>query len=254
MAAAELTIDDVVGLVPDGAAVALGGVRLQRRPMALVRALADAGRRGLRLVAFLGSLDVELLLAAGCVAELHAPAVGLDAAGLAPRYRAARQDGSLRFVEWSEGLLVTSLDAAARGMPSYPAWMGLGSDLPAVNPWLRPGADPFTGTSVMNVRALDIDVALLHVPEVDDAGNLYVEGDLGADGLLARAAPRTVVSYERRREPDPLRAAVSRIWVEGVVAAPRGAWPCGCHPHYTADLDVARRWVRESSDPGVLAP
>jgi glutaconate CoA-transferase, subunit A len=254
MPVAELTIDDVLRLVPDGAAVALGGVRLQRRPMTLVRALAEAGRRELRLVAFLGSLDVELLLAAGCVAELHAPAVGLDAAGLAPRYRAARQDGSLRFVEWSEGLLLTSLEAAARGMPSYPAWMGLGSDLPSVNPWLRPGSDPFVGTPVMNVRALELDVALLHVPEVDDAGNLYVEGDLAADGVLARAAPRTVASYERRRDPDPLRAAVSRLWVEGVLSAPRGAWPCGCHPDYAPDLDVARHWAHDSHDPRVLSP
>ncbi len=254
MSVADLIIEQLVESVPDGATVALGGVRLQRRPMALVRALAQAGRRDLCVVAFLGSLDVELLLAAGCVAELHAPAVGLDAAGLAPRFRAARQDGTVRFVEWSEGLMLTSLEAAARGVPSYPAWMGLGSDLPALNPWLRPGTDPFDGTAVMNVRALDIDVALLHVPAADDAGNLYVDGDLGADGLIARAARQTLVSYERRCDRDPLRAAVSRLWVEGLVAAPRGAWPCGCHPHYSAELDVARHWAHDSDEPGVLAP
>ena len=188
VAVPQLSIEQVVDAVPDGCTVALGGIRLERRPMALVQALVDAGRRDLTVVAFLGSLDVELLLAAGAVAELHAPGVGLDAAGLAPCYRAARQDGSVRFVEWSEGLLLTSLEAAARGVPSAPAWMGLGSDLPAVNPWLRPGTDPFEGTPVMHVRALTIDVALLHVPEVDREGNLYVAGDLGADALLARAA------------------------------------------------------------------
>ena len=254
MAMTVLTLDEVVEAVPDGSAVALGGIRMQRRPMALARALAEAGRRDLRVVAFLGSLDVELLLAAGCVAELHAPGVGLDGAGLAPCFRAARQQGTIRFVEWSEGLLLTALEASIRGVPSYPAWMGLGSDLPQVNPWLRPGTDPFEGTPVMNVRALEIDVALLHVGAADAAGNLYVEGDLGADGLLARAARRTVASCETRCEHDPLRAAISRLWVSGLVPAPRGAWPCGCHPHYGADLDVARRWARDSSGRGVLAP
>ncbi len=240
-------IEEIVDAVPDGSTVALGGIRLQRRPMALARALVDAGRRDLTVVAFLGSLDVELLLAAGAVAELHAPGVGLDAAGLAPCYRAARQDGSVRFVEWSEGLLLTSLEAAARGVPSAPAWMGLGSDLPALNPWLRPGTDPFEGTPVMHVRALAIDVALLHVPEVDREGNLYVAGDLGADALLARAAQRTFVAAERTCERDPQRAAVSRLWVTGTVEIPGGAWPCGCHPDYGVDLDAVRRWVRDPS-------
>jgi glutaconate CoA-transferase subunit A len=208
------------------------------------------------VVAFLGSVDVELLLAAGCVAELHSPGVSLDAAGLAPRYRAARQGGEPRFVEWSEGLMLTALEASTRGVPSLPAWMGLGTDLPAVNAWLRPGTDPFDCTEVMHVRALAVDVALLHVPGIDDAGNAYVDGDLGADGLLARAAASTVVSFDEVRDEDPGRAAISRIWIDEVVEAPRGAWPCGCHSLYDADLDAVVRWAREGATGGVelLAP
>jgi glutaconate CoA-transferase, subunit A len=246
-----LTLQQAAESIPDGATVALGGLRLSRRPMALARALVDAGRRDLTVVTFLGSLDVELLLAAGAVAELHAAAVSLETAGLAPCYRLARQEQTIPFREWSEGLLLTSLEASARGVPSYPAWMGLGSDLPSINPWLQEGSDPFTGTPVMNVRALEIDVALLHVPRADPAGNLYLDSDLGPDGLLARAARRTLVSVERRAQDDPRHAAVSRLWVDGIVDAPRGAWPCGCHPDYAPDLDVVRRWASDP-DPGTL--
>jgi glutaconate CoA-transferase subunit A len=247
----QLTVDAAIERVPDGATVALGGARLQRKPMALVRALADAGRRDLRVVAFLGSLDVELLLAAGCVGELHSPGVSLDGAGLAPRYRAARQTGSPAFVEWSEGLILRAIEASTHGVPSLPAWMGLGTDLPAINPNLQPGTDPFDGTPVMHVRALQIDVALLHAGGVDDAGNAYVDGDFAADGLLARAARQTFVSYESRIAADPQRAALSRIWIEGVVPATRGAWPTGCHPHYGADLDAAMAWARTGAEAGV---
>jgi glutaconate CoA-transferase subunit A len=249
----QLTPQQVADAVPDGATVALGGVRLQRRPLALAQALARAGRRDLTIVTFLGSLDVEVLLAAGCVAELHAAAVSLDAVGLAPHYREARQTGDVRFVEWSEGLLLTSLEAAARGVPASTAWMGLGSDLPAINPWLQEGSDPFQGKPVMNVRALEIDVALLHVSHADDAGNLYIDGDAGVDGLFARAARRTLVSCERRQPDDPRLAAVSRLWVDGLIDAPGGAWPGGCRPHYAPDLEAVRRGAHLPEDIEALA-
>jgi glutaconate CoA-transferase, subunit A len=237
----------VAASVADGATVGLGGAGLQRKPMAMVRALAEAGRRDLRVVSFLGSLDVELLLDAACVAELHSAGVALDGAGLAPRYRAARQTGSVRYVEWSEGTLLCALEAAARGVPSLPTRSGLGSDLPKLNDGVREGSDPFGGEPVLSVRALPLDVALLHVPEVDERGNAYVAGDLAADGLMARAAHRTVVSHERVRSADPGRAALSRIWVRELVESPDGALPTGCHPLYGADLDAVMRWGREGA-------
>jgi glutaconate CoA-transferase, subunit A len=204
--------------------------------MACVRALAETGRRDLTVVSFLGSVDVELLLEAGCVAELHSAGVSLEAAGLAPRFRAAREAGSIRFVEWSEGSLVTALEAGARRLDSALTRSGLGTDLPAMNPWLRATADPHTGAPVMAARALVPDLALLHVPWIDGRGNAHVPGDLAADGLIARAARRTVVSYEERRDVDPAVAAISRIWIDATVAAPGGALPSGCHPVYRADL------------------
>lgn len=224
----------------DGAVVAVGGAGLSRKPVAACRALAESGRRRLVLVSWLGSVDVELLLAAGCVAELHSAGVALDGAGLAPRYREAREQGTVRFVEWSEGSLVASLQAASLGLDSELTRSGLGSDLPALNPWLREVADPHTGEPVVAARALVPDLALLHVPAVDAEGNAYVEGDLGADGLLARAARRTLVTYEREAEPDPARAAISRIWIDEAVRVEGGARPAGCFPDYAPDLAAVK--------------
>ena len=82
--------------VADGALVATGGGELQRKPMAAVRALAGLGRRELRLATMLGSADVEVLLGSGCLAEVHSAGVAL--LGLAPRWRAARQEGSPRVI------------------------------------------------------------------------------------------------------------------------------------------------------------
>jgi len=117
---------------------------------------------------------------------------------------------------------------------------GLGTDLPALNPWLREATDPHTGRPVLAVRALVPDLALIHVPAVDEEGNAYVEGDLVVDGLLARAARRVVVTYERLVETEPERVAISRLWIDHVVEAPGGARPTGCAPDYAHDPEGLR--------------
>lgn len=220
----------------DGAVVAVGGASLVRKPMAALRALAESGRRDLTVVSFLGGVDVELLLEAGCVAELHSAGVSLEAAGLAPRFRAARESAAIRFAEWSEGSLVAALEAGARRVDSALTRSGLGTDLPAMNPWMRVVADPHTGSPVVAVRAIVPDLALIHVPWVDPRGNAHVAGDLAADGLLARAARRVVVTYEEQADLPADGAAISRIWIDAAVPAPGGSLPSSCHPLRRADL------------------
>jgi len=232
---------DVFAGLADGATVAIGGAGLVRKPMAALRALASTRRRDLVVVSFLGGVDVELLLEAGCVAELHSAGVSLDAAGLAPRFRAAREASTIRFVEWSEGSLVTALEAGARRLDSALTRSGLGTDLPAMNPWLKATTDPHTGTAVMAARAIVPDLALLHVPWIDGAGNAHVAGDLAADALLAQAARRTLVTYEERRDLDPEAAAISRVWIDDAVLVPGGSLPSACHPLVRADLTEVGR-------------
>jgi glutaconate CoA-transferase subunit A len=221
--------------VTDGALVAFGGGELRRKPVAAARALAGLGRRDLRVVALLGSVEVEVLLGSGCVAEVHSAGVAL--AGLAPRWREARQTGSPRAVEWSEGTLAAALQAAALGVDSFLWPSGIGTDLPAVNPWLKETTDPHTGAPVIAVRALVPDVAIIHAPGADDEQNVYIDEDLVADELLARAALRVIVTYERLVQCEPGRAAISRLFVDDVVAAPGGAAPTACPPLYGVDPD-----------------
>lgn len=246
---------DVRDRVPDGSTVAVGGTGLSRKPMSLLWSLVDAGVRDLTVVSFLGSVDVELLLAVDAVRELHTAGVSLEAAGLAPAYRAARQEGTVRVVEWSEGSLHAALEATARGVPSLPCGTSPISDVVGANPWLRVAPDPFTGEDVVVARALPVGVCLLHVPAADDQGNLFVDGDPGIDGTLARAASTVLASCEERRTDPPRRAAISRIWVDAVLDVPDGSWPTGCHATSGDDPSAVRRWARaEERVPELLRP
>ena len=81
--------------------------------------------------------------------------------------------------------MVAAVEATARGLPSMPCSTAPGSDVVRHNPSLGVYEDPPTGTPTVFATALAIDIALIHAPAADAHGNIYVDGDLGLDGLLS---------------------------------------------------------------------
>ena len=73
------TLARAAALVADGDHLTIGGVMLHRVPAAFVRELARQGRRGLRLSKPSPSYDLDLLCAAGCLAEVDAGVASLEA-------------------------------------------------------------------------------------------------------------------------------------------------------------------------------
>ena len=85
---------ELAALIPDGALLALPP-DYSLPAMAVVRALIVQKKRNLRLlgVPVLG-LCADLLIGAGCVAEVESSAVSLGEAGLAPRFSRSRRKQS----------------------------------------------------------------------------------------------------------------------------------------------------------------
>ena len=249
------TLDDVIATIPDGSAVGLGGVLLKRKPMAVVAALAAARRRRLRLFTFLGSLDVELLVASGCVAEVNGGYVGFEQLGFAPATKAAFEDGSVTFREYSEFLFVAGLRASLAGLPFMPAKGGSGSAL-VDELGILEVADPYTGTPVLAVPALRPDVTFIHADAADSAGNVaaphHPDFLWDFDANIARAAERVVVTVERIVDRDEVAGNVMLYAheVDDVVLSPRGAAPTALPGAYLADLGRLRAYL---GDPGVEA-
>src|SRR5262249_14886286 len=133
---------EAVAEIRDGMTVGIGGWGSRRKPMALVRELCRGPARDLTVVSYRGP-DVGLLPQGGTIRRLVYGFVSLDTIPLEPRFRAAREAGTIEAVELDEGMLQRGLRAAAYRLPFLPARAGLGSDVLTWNPALRTVRSPY---------------------------------------------------------------------------------------------------------------
>jgi glutaconate CoA-transferase, subunit A len=220
--------------IPDGALLALPP-DYSLVAMEAIRALVRRRAKGLRLlgVPILG-MSADLLIGAGCVAEIETSAVSLGEAGLAPRFTEAAEQGEIRVKDATCPAIHSGLQAAEKGVPYMPIGGILGSDLVAQR------ADWKVVDGVLFIPAIRPDVALFHARWADEAGNVWV-GRRRELATAAHAAKIVLVTYEELRKDDMLEdellapGVISSIYVTAVAHAPRGAWPLGLPGVYGAD-------------------
>jgi glutaconate CoA-transferase subunit A len=235
------TLEDAAALVADGSTVAFSGAVLRGKPVAAARALA--GKRDLDLVAFTGSLEVELLLAAGAVRSVASSYVGLGGHGPARGFGRAVAEGAVADLELSEWMLVGGLRAATMGIPFLPTRAALGSQL-VEERGLRTVVDPYGGEEFLAVPPIRPDVGFVHAWRADQDGNVQFPWPpdhlADADVLVARASRMTVASVEQIVPRDVVAAEPERTRLFGfeidlLVEAPGGARPGSLPPLYAED-------------------
>lgn len=238
------TVEEAVAGIADGAVVGIGGAVTADHPMALVRALARQAPRELTIVAPTGGIEVDLLIAAGCVRAVVASYVGIEGlAAVGPVFRRAVQEGSVEVIDLDEAHCVQALRAAAQQLPFLPWRGGVGTSFPQLNRSLVEFDDPVRGEPLLAIPALELDVALLHAAEADAYGNAQVAGTGHMDALLGAAARRVVLQVERIVTNERIRQAPERtqFWARTTVARA----PFGTHPYSNAALTADERHLRE---------
>jgi glutaconate CoA-transferase subunit A len=211
--------------------------------MAVVRSLIRKKSRNLRLlgVPVLG-MCADLLIGAGCVAEVETSAVSLGEAGLAPRFTEAVENKRLRVKDATCPAIHTGLQATEKGVPFMPLRGVLGSDLVKQRDDWQVSSNPFSPSEdpILLIRAISPDVALFHARWADDAGNVWI-GRRRELATIAHAAKQTFVSFEEKRPGDMLEdellapGVLSSVYVSAVAPAKRGAWPLGAPEMYDID-------------------
>jgi glutaconate CoA-transferase, subunit A len=237
------TAADLASLVPDGALLAMPP-DYSMPAMEVVRGLIRRRSRKLRLlgVPVLG-MCADLLIGAGCVAEVESSAVSLGEAGLAPRFSEAVEKGEIVVRDATCPAVHTALQASEKGVPFMPLRGVLGSDLVGQrddwkvveNPMKKTGSDP-----ILLVPAISPDIALFHARWADEAGNVWV-GRRRELATIAHAAKQTFVTFEELKPGDMLEdellapGVISATYVGATAPALRGAWPLGVAGVYDID-------------------
>jgi glutaconate CoA-transferase subunit A len=224
--------------------------------MAATRALIRRGVRRLSLVALpTSSLQVDLLIGAGCVETLETSAVSLGEFGPAPRFTAAILAGAIRMKDATCPALHAGFQAAEKGVPFMPLRGLIGSDVINHRPDWKLIDNPFGQSSsgeadpIVLLPAIKPDVALFHAPLADRNGNVWI-GRQRELVTMAHAAAKTVVTVERLHDGDLLAdrtlaaGCIPGFYIESVAVVERGAWPLPLPEHYAWDAEHLKDYAK----------
>lgn len=261
-----MSIDEVVSSIEDGMTIGIGGWGPRRKPMALVRAIANSDLKDLTIVAW-GGADVGLLAEAGKIRKLVYAFVTMDTVPLEPNFQRAREQATIpEIYEIDEGMFQTGLIAASQRLPFLPVRAGLGSDVLVNNPSIKTVTSPYPDENgdfeeFVAAPALNLDVALVHMNRADMHGNAsYLGPDPYFDDLFCMAAERAFVSCEQIVDTAGLsvdtpvqRLLLNRMMITGVVETPNGAHFTNCVPDYERDEKFQKHYAKSAADPEAWA-
>jgi glutaconate CoA-transferase, subunit A len=243
--------------VEDGDTIALGGWVVTRCAVASVHELIRQGRKNLTVHQGLSGLDTDLLVGAGCVSRLVTAGGTLDAFGLLNRVNYVFSKGKLEVENNSALGMATRFLAGSLGLPFLPTRSMLGSsimqDLVDNAKTAVEMKDPFTGETVLLLKALNPKTAIIHVQRADKDGNAQIDGPVWDSQAIAGAADKIMLTTEELVEKEeitksPERTIIPAFKVESVSTVPFGAHPTSCYKYYDYDAPQLRLYSESSSD------
>ncbi|MFW9987356.1 MAG: CoA transferase subunit A [Candidatus Odinarchaeota archaeon] len=246
-----MTIEDAISTyVQDGDLVGIGGLSFWRKPISTCREIIRQRKKKLRLCTFVGGIEIDMLIAANCAAEVRSCFVGMEMFGMAPHYRKSVETGSIKISEESEATIALGLRASYLKVPFMPLKGIIGTDMPKVRDDIRQIEDPLgSGTKIMAVPKIDLDVAIIHVPYADEFGNGNIAGAVWLDEDMAKTAKKTIVTCEKLVETEDIRylpgkAQIPMQTTTAVIKVPFGSHPTSCYNHYTYDAQHIQEYLR----------
>lgn len=255
-----IRVEDVANAVPDGALLGIPA-DYSGAPMAATRALIARRARGLRLYCLpQTTIQGDILIGAGCVAEVEAAAVTMGEYGLAPCFSRAVEGGGIAMRDSTCPALHTQLQAVEKGVPFMPMRGLIGSDIARHRPDWRSVQNPFADEpdEVVLLPATPLDVTVFHAPYADARGNVFI-GRRRELATLAHAAREVFVTVEKIVDTDlfdteaTAAGALPAFNISAIAVAENGAWPVGLTDVYPPDATELRRYAKMARTEAGLA-
>ena len=256
----------IAELVPDGSSVALGLQMEQMIPFAAGHELIRQKRRNLRLIGPISDILFDQLIGAGCVKDVVAAWVGNVMMGSAYNFRRATEQENpgtpgekLRVFNMTNFSIALALQAGALGVPFLPTRTAMGSDVPKGNHFFYQIISPFEPKeTLLAVRAIVPDVAIVHVQRADKNGNAHCWGNFGVMLEGVRAAKKVLLCAEQIVDEsvvasDPNRTVIPGFLVSAVVECPYGAHPSPVQGYYKRDDAFFQQYHAETKTPDDFA-
>lgn len=237
--------------VDSGMTIAIGGFISSNIPMAIIREIIRNEVKDLTIVAIPTGLEIDLLIASGCVKTLIVPYLGAEAiTPISPVFRKAAENCEVEIFEVDSGMVLAALKAGMAGLPFAPWRGGIGTSLPDINPTLKTFRDPIENELLVAIPAIVPDVALIHAAYADPYGNIQHYSTSFADPIMARAAKTTIVQVEQLVPPDtflgnPQKVSIPAIYVDCVVKVPYGSHPYASEGFYVADIEHLQAYIKD---------
>ena len=239
--------DAMAQFVRDGMSVALEGFT-HLIPYAAGHELIRQGRRDLHLIRMTPDLLYDQLIGMGCARKLTFSWGGNPGVGSLHRLRDAVEHGwpvPLELDEHTHAGMAVAYCAGASHLPFGMLRGYIGTDLVSANPRIRSVQCPYTGEQLTTVPALNPDVTILHAQRADRAGNVAINGIVGAQREAGLAAAVLLVTVEEIVDqlPPAMNSIVLPHWVvTAVVHCPGGAYPAYAQGCYERDNAFYQAW------------
>jgi len=254
-----MSLPEAVGIIKNGDVVGLGGFTLSRSQIALTHEIIRQKKSDLTLVSTSTSIQMDLMVAAGCVRRIEHGAASLERFGLTYNFRRAVERGEIQVEDYTHLGMASRFLAGEMGLPFMPVkgFTGTGLELSLIQEEkkLARVTNPFSQQEdVVLLPALNPDVAIIHAQKADEMGNVVIDGCTFHEVQVARASERVIVTVEQIVPvdsilKDPERTTIPFIYVDAVVHQPWGAYPTSCYGFYDYDRTHLGYYQECAQDP-----
>jgi len=245
--------------VESGDCMAIGGFTTSRKPLAAISEIIRQGKKDFIGEGGPAGSDWDMLIGAGCVkAYINCYTANPRFSNVCRRYRAAIEEGTILFEDYSQDAAGMMFHGAALGIPYIPTKYMLGSSIETewgISEEIRKTIDklpdkkfviqenPFNPEEKMLLLpSSQLDVTIIHAQVASPDGTCRLIGNPFHDVDLAFGSRKTIITCEELVPNDEIRRhpelnTIPGVVVDAVVHLPFGAHPAQVYGYYDYDIE-----------------